>query len=88
MSATTAPRIEIYTFLACSVHKPDIFDRTLRLGGYVRFPNEPSPHLVLRPVIPGVQTFSYAITANPCASDPVVQAAVAILTAGEFGMCT
>ncbi|KAH9484438.1 putative membrane protein [Psilocybe cubensis] len=25
MSATIAPRIEIYTILACSVHKPDIF---------------------------------------------------------------
>ena len=87
MSATVAPRIDIYTFLACSVHKPDIFERTLRLGGYPGFPNVTSPHLVLHPITPGVETFSYA-TANPCASDPVVQAAVATLTAGEFGTWT
>lgn len=28
MAATLAPRIEIYTILACSVHKPDIFKET------------------------------------------------------------
>lgn len=106
MSMTIAPRIEIYTLLACSVHKPDIFERTLRLGGYRGFPTETSPLLVLPPVIipnsldpsnlgfspsvpvSGVHGFSYATSqANPCASDPVVQAAVATLTAGEFGTC-
>ena len=104
MSATIAPRIEVYTLLACFVHKPDIFER---LGGYRGFPTETSPHLVFPPItlanslghqsilrflpslpVSGAQNFSYATAQpNPCASDPVVQAAVATLNAGEFGTC-
>ncbi|KAF8643895.1 hypothetical protein AX16_008911 [Volvariella volvacea WC 439] len=30
MSATIAPRIEVYTNLACSVHKPDVYNETFR----------------------------------------------------------
>ncbi|KAF8236196.1 hypothetical protein L208DRAFT_1252513 [Tricholoma matsutake] len=106
-SACIAPRIEVYTLLACSVHKPEVFEKTLRLGGYAGFPTENSPHIVLPPVVLAnsfdrsdpwfspsvpvldVQNVSY-VTAqpNPCALDPVVQAAVATLTAGEFDTCT
>ncbi|KDR73681.1 hypothetical protein GALMADRAFT_251462 [Galerina marginata CBS 339.88] len=109
-SATIAPRIEIYTMLACSVHKPDIFKQNfpgleLGLQGVsletavygIRTPelwNTPiSPFSPNQPQIylPEVSTFLTTIendgsTVPPtkrilCASDPVVQAAVAKLTA-------
>ncbi|KAJ7709720.1 major facilitator superfamily domain-containing protein [Mycena rosella] len=91
MSATMAPKIEIYTLLACSVHKPEIFeDMRAHLPSYVR-PNEAS---TARTIFP--PSFDIAINnnsstiismdephANPCASDPVVMAAVAKLTTGK-----
>ncbi|KAG5636197.1 hypothetical protein H0H81_008867 [Sphagnurus paluster] len=95
MSATIAPRIEIYTMLACRVHKPDIFRQTLpSLGGMFDFPGT-SP--ILPPMIPANTTFNdnFGISSsdmknggstpdkpnNACASDPTVQAAVAKLNA-------
>jgi hypothetical protein len=101
-SATIAPRIEIYTLLACFVHKPDIFERTVRFGGYPGFPTETSPYIVLPPVftkygdvthrvfsssasVLGLRNSTVTAQPNLCASDPVVQAAVAKLTVGEFG---
>ncbi|KAF5369159.1 hypothetical protein D9615_009966 [Tricholomella constricta] len=95
MSATIAPRIEIYTLLACSVHKPDILRQTLpTLGGSFDIPGI-SP--IMPPMLPengkysqdfsvprlGVQNDT-EVPKRPggiCASDPVVQAAVAKLTA-------
>lgn len=52
-AATLAPKVEIYTELACATHRPEI--------------------------LPAV--FAFVGKANPCASDPVVQAAVAKLSA-------
>ncbi|KIJ94708.1 hypothetical protein K443DRAFT_350615 [Laccaria amethystina LaAM-08-1] len=81
MSAMIAPRIEIYTRLACRVHKPDIFEQSipgLELGlvdasgvfGQRRHSN--SSGLLID------QIYRPRLTDN---SDPVVQAAVAKLTA-------
>jgi hypothetical protein len=97
MSATMAPRIEIYTVLACSVHKPDIFKQSfpgLELG-LVEEPRQLPTHSSAR-LIGGIypphltdksgQATNASVPTKPnlCASDPVVQAAVAKLTAGAF----
>ncbi|KAJ7775088.1 major facilitator superfamily domain-containing protein [Mycena metata] len=90
MSATIAPKIEIYTLLACSVHKPEIFkDRKI-------LPASLLPSLLPRAEYQAEITFppSFDIALNndtspptdepqpnPCGSDPVVLAAVARLTA-------
>ncbi|KAJ7120490.1 major facilitator superfamily domain-containing protein [Mycena crocata] len=90
MSATLAPKVEIYTLLACSVHKPEIF-RDSRfwpadIPASLRPHQESSVHITFPP------SFEIALNNNhtmstaekpvpsPCASDPVVQAAVAKLT--------
>ncbi|KDR73680.1 hypothetical protein GALMADRAFT_251460 [Galerina marginata CBS 339.88] len=109
-SGTTAPCIEIYTMLACSVHKPDIFKQNfpgieLGLRGMsldttvydIQTPKSsntsPSPFSPNLPQIhlPVASPFPTIIENNGstvpsadkklCASDPVVQAAVAKLTA-------
>ncbi|PPQ99088.1 hypothetical protein CVT24_009355 [Panaeolus cyanescens] len=102
-SATIAPRIEIYTILACSVHKPDIFklnypDLGLGIqtttgplanisspywqGSYLE---DTTPHAASSNLHHG-NFGSNQIDIPPekrnlCASDPVVQAAVAKLIA-------
>ncbi|KIL69994.1 hypothetical protein M378DRAFT_7764 [Amanita muscaria Koide BX008] len=67
MVSTLAPRIEIYTLLACKVHNPDIFGQ--------------SNSLLSRSVHNLLPQISVQDTQR-CASDPVVQAAVAKLIAG------
>ena len=101
MSAMIAPRIEIYTTLACRVHKPDIFKQSfpgLELGlvGASRvsgqLPHADSSGLLIDQIYPPrlSDNSSWTTRKNPttkpnrCASDPVVQAAVAKLTAGAF----
>lgn len=97
MSATMAPRIEIYTILACSVHKPDIFKQSfpgLELGLVEeprQLPTHSSAQLIDR-IYPSYSTNkatneSVPTKPNLCASDPVVQAAVAKLTA-VIATCT
>lgn len=97
MAATIAPKIEIYTLLACSVHKPEILQQTL--NGSVELPIDT---LLIYPIIPrGYSNYDFDTsqlftlplpafqndthTPKPiiCASDPVVQAAVAKLSTGE-----
>ncbi|CAA7270975.1 unnamed protein product [Cyclocybe aegerita] len=106
---TIAPRIEIYTILACSVHKPDIFRQSFpglelglqstssHLSPEVDLPLLPSMHTTplngrLAPIyIPDVSSIPDTLVKgnsssppnhrNLCMSDPVVQAAVAQLTA-------
>lgn len=100
MSATMAPRIEIYTILACSVHKPDIFKQSfpgLELGLVEerrQLPTDPSTQLIDRIYLPYLtnklgQATNTSVPTKPnlCASDPVVQAAVAKLTA-VIATCT
>ena len=101
MSAMIAPRIEIYTTLACRVHKPDIFEQSfpgLELGlvdasgVFGQLPHTDSSGLLIDQVYRPPLTDNSGRTTrekpttkpNRCASDPVVQAAVAKLTAGAF----
>jgi hypothetical protein len=112
-SATLAPRIEIYTMLACSVHKPDLFRQNfpgIKLyphstihetsGLDFRVPSSDIPTLSnihVAHVFPGIYPFLDSSPkddpipppkkGNLCTSDPVVQAAVAKLSAGEFSLC-
>jgi len=109
-AATLAPRIEIYTILACSVHKPE-YTMHLRLSKQLGLPyledasdllvsNALRSGFVVSPLLPinvaseGNIAHIYLPDASNgtddddkwldrCASDPVVQAAVAKLTAGE-----
>ncbi|KAF9479281.1 MFS general substrate transporter [Pholiota conissans] len=96
MAMTIAPRIEVYTMLACNVHKPDIFKQNhpgvetnsstlhkLNLGTFAQRSPDALSTTSLAPIY---QSFSTNNTTpltprNKCASDPVVQAAVAKLTA-------
>ncbi|KAJ6502368.1 major facilitator superfamily domain-containing protein [Mycena sanguinolenta] len=100
-SATLAPKIEIYTLLACSVHKPEIFkDRH-----FLPVPSFQSSAETIKTTFP--PSFDIATnTSSPvvipmadyptkeCSSDPVVIAAVAKLTTtlatsmGVLGMLT
>jgi hypothetical protein len=112
MSATIAPRIEIYTMLACSVHKPDIFRQNfpgIELGLHTtiheisgldfRVPSSDIPtssDIHMAHVFPGIYPFLDSPPKNGstpppkkgnlCASDPVVLAAVAKLTAGKLSL--
>jgi hypothetical protein len=78
-SAKIAPRLEIYTVLACSVQRPDI------VFGHVL--SDPSVfagfhgHTGLRSFTDDAGVLQI-VHYNKCASDPVVQAAVAKLIAG------
>lgn len=100
MSAMIAPRIEIYTTLACRVHKPDVFEQSfpgLELGlvdaprVFGQLPYTDSSLLIDQTYRPHLTDNSSQTTLenpatkpNRCASDPIVQAAVAKLTAGAF----
>ncbi|KAJ6597071.1 major facilitator superfamily domain-containing protein [Mycena vulgaris] len=90
MSATMAPKIEIYTMLACSVHKPEIFRDTQLLSAYLpsslrthEEPNgtsfPPSFDIAIKNATSPIISMTKP-EISPCASDPVVQAAVAKLT--------
>jgi hypothetical protein len=79
MSATLAPRIDVYTILACKVLRPE-YNTTADL-----------PHLLSTQHQVAAPSFNHlsTITRNEpgpdrCATDPVVQAAVAKLTIGMF----
>ena len=88
-SATIAPRIEVYTTLACSVHRPDIFGESFRQLDILDFIQHSDDHR-----IPVVAHPSSPVDINDadtpptrkqrCAADPVVQAAVAKLTSGAY----
>jgi hypothetical protein len=91
MSATLAPRVEVYTTLVCAVHRPDILKQSfpdVALGHHARshdpieitFPK--SQHL-------NIKSLSKANRNSPnhrnlCAADPVVQAATAKFIAGQI----
>ena len=98
-----APRIEVYTTLACRVHKPDIFEQSfpgLELslvdasGVFGQLPHTDSSELLVDQIYFPRLTNNLGQTTrenpatkpNRCASDPVVQAAVAKLTAGAFAI--
>ncbi|KAJ7864988.1 major facilitator superfamily domain-containing protein [Mycena olivaceomarginata] len=89
MSATLAPKVEVYTLIACTVHKPELLRVDHLPSGYT--PDSVAPRHAPQPKFPR----SFELTTNqsvnamggmspsdasPCASDQVVQAAVAKLT--------
>src|SRR5258708_15659215 len=79
-SAKIAPRLEIYTVLACSVHKPDISGQDFGhvLLGLPVFALPPHSYGLTGTSLDSFRSFN----ASACGSDPVVQAAVAKLMAG------
>lgn len=100
MSATIAPKIEVYTLLACSVHRPDILRHMISKNGHLFdtpralsdvLENEPvtlqteSTDGLAALVVPGLRKNDTNAPDKPatCAADPVVQAAVAKLSASE-----
>ncbi|KAJ4487747.1 major facilitator superfamily domain-containing protein [Lentinula aciculospora] len=88
MSATLAPKVEIYTDLACAQHKPEIADNRTRF-----IPSSPLSASIVTASnystashngggeLPGVIEIPTKNLSNPCKTDPVVQAAVAELAA-------
>ena len=90
MSATLAPRVEIYTTLACRVHRPDIYDQPFSfLMGNAADSSRAMSHVPSN--LLDVRNFStrgldyneLIAQGKRCASDPVVQAAVAKLSASK-----
>jgi len=92
MSATLAPRVEVYTTLACAVHRPDILKQSfsnVALGHYARSHHDP-----IEVTFPESQHFfNFKLPGkanrnpphrNLCAADPVVQAATAKFIAGQI----
>jgi hypothetical protein len=85
---TIAPRIEIFTTLACMVHKPEYtsvdavnpFWASLVPDTQNSSTNNSSLYLVFFKDA----SDSTGSKLNRCASDPVVQAAVATLTLGKY----
>ena len=97
-SSTVAPRVEIYTQLACAVHNPEIFNdqdtQILTSKGFSTsfLQDEHSTttsyhNATLDFVLGDNETDGPAAKPN-CASDPAVQAAVAKLAASEQPRCT
>ncbi|KAJ6532748.1 major facilitator superfamily domain-containing protein [Mycena vulgaris] len=90
LGAQVGPQVELYTTLACRVHKPDYEVEPLtRVGTYSLHPHgfsdlSPSFNILVNGAIDDTlfkRTFSMNTTQpNPCSSDPAVQAAVAKFT--------
>ena len=92
MSATLAPRVEIFTTLACRVHRPDIYDQgfmgnageSLRATSKFILSHVSSNLLQVHSVSTrGLEYNELIGSGKRCASDPVVQAAVAQLLASK-----
>ena len=99
-SATAAPRIEIYTTLACSIHRPDIFGESsqqLDILDFVQPLNNyriPAAHqsgsIDMSDAFMIGKSLQFKDADTPptrkqrCASDPVVQAAVAKLITSVY----
>ena len=96
-SATLAPRIEVYTTLACSIHRPDIFGESfqqLDILDLLQDSNDYGIPAVAHQSRSDIFMIGKSLQTNDaaapptrkqrCASDPVVQAAVAKLTSGVY----
>ncbi|KAK7054690.1 hypothetical protein VNI00_003153 [Paramarasmius palmivorus] len=81
MAATIAPRVEVYTMLACRVHKPDIYYESDYYAPQLQAFGNSTTSLFQQSQLNANVHIELA-KANPCAADPVVQAAVAKLAAG------
>ncbi|KAG2019931.1 hypothetical protein CC2G_005324 [Coprinopsis cinerea AmutBmut pab1-1] len=80
-SSMLAPKVELFTMLACRVHKPDIYDGGLLQASPAQIPETSAASLIASVVLPEVTKFDHLTAPNPCATDPTVQAAVAKLSA-------
>lgn len=85
-SSTIAPRVEIYTQLACAVHSPDVYDdqllglvftNTTPLGAPLEVEKDRPITVFFRDMLEAPKNAN----GNRCASDPVVQVSVAKLAA-------
>ncbi|KAF7294735.1 MFS domain-containing protein [Mycena indigotica] len=76
MSATLAPKVEVYTLLACSVHKPEIFEA---VASYVP-PAVPPPTIANEIPVSFEIATAHEYPVKECTADPVVSAAVAKLS--------
>lgn len=93
---TMAPRVEVYTQLACAVHNPDVFhDQAANVLTYnadhansiVHFPTHYLTlyrNETLDVALNIIQDDGKTPGRQGCASDPAVQAAVAKLAASEY----
>ncbi|KAJ7484399.1 major facilitator superfamily domain-containing protein [Mycena latifolia] len=81
-AATVAPQVELYTTLACRVHRPEFESETL-ISINISLPrpdppNFPRPfNILVDKVVDNASLSTKTPDTNPCSSDPVVQAAVA-----------
>lgn len=89
-SATLAPRVEVYTTLACRVHRPDIYDQDFSGTTADRAVSKIIPSYYVSSSVLGIHSLGTRelklngpVEGKRCASDPVVQAAVAKLSAGK-----
>lgn len=78
-SATMAPKVEIFTQLACRAHKPELFGNIFG----------DNPQIIFSPIVKTAPSVDLSFTTtlgkpNACASDPIVQAAVARFNAGKI----
>jgi hypothetical protein len=82
MGSTAAPQVELYTTLACRVHRPDLPSIGAQAGRDL--PNSFSTFQIL--VNDAIENALFKRMEmgqpNPCSSDPAVQATVAKLTTG------
>lgn len=94
MSAPFAPNIEIYTLIACSVHKPDLFEQVApsvisrrTVGGemvdYQRLPENKIVEVLFEKSNWLTRHEASEEARKKCAADPLVQAEVAKLHVGR-----
>lgn len=85
MGATLAPKVAIYTSLACAQHKPEIAGNSTRsIPLFVSHADNFSYDVSKDAEVSGAITISTKSPSDPCKSDPVVQAAVAKLAGGMY----
>lgn len=85
MSATLAPKVAIYTSLACAQHKPEIASNSTRSIPFFVSHTDNFSYTVFKDTeLPG----TIKIPSDLCKSDPVVQAAVAKLAGGMYHKST
>lgn len=88
MGSTIAPKVDIYTTLACIQHKPEIMDNRsipLSLFTLTVAPTDNVSYFSYNDAkeLPGAIDIPTQKPSNPCKADPVVNAAVAQLAGGK-----
>lgn len=89
-ASTMAPRIEVYTQLACAVHSPDVYNdqagQSPHVANFVLPSNSDVDSLggYSELVFDTIETRASTGGRSACASDPVVLAEVAKLSASQY----